>query len=181
MIGTLFLIVGPSGVGKDTLIDGAKARLADDPSYHFVQRCITRPADAGGEDHIAIESADFDSLRKEGGFALFWSAHGLSYGIPANIAAHLATGQHVVANVSRTILEGARTQFSPLNIIAISAPSDVIGERLARRGRETASEIADRIARAAAYEVSGRDVVHLSNDSNVEAGIAQLVEILRRP
>jgi ribose 1,5-bisphosphokinase len=181
MRGTLFLIVGPSGVGKDTLIEGAKTHFANDLSYHFIQRYITRSADAGGEDHIAIEPADFNALCQEGFFALFWSAHGLSYGIPANIAAHLASGQHVVANVSRTILEDARTQFSPLNIISISAPSDVIGERLAGRGRETASEIADRIARAAAYEVSGRDVVHLSNDSSVEAGIAQLVEILRRP
>jgi phosphonate metabolism protein PhnN/1,5-bisphosphokinase (PRPP-forming) len=181
MKGILFLIVGPSGVGKDTLIDGAKAQLADTSAYHFVQRFITRPSDAGGEDHIAIDPADFEHLRAEGGFALHWSAHGLSYGVPKDITSHLDQGRHVVVNVSRTILDAARARFSPLTIIAISALGDVIGQRLVARGRETAADIADRVARAAAYDVAGRDVVPLSNDGSVKAGIAQLVAILRRP
>jgi ribose 1,5-bisphosphokinase PhnN len=46
------------------------------------------------------------------------------------------------------------------------------------RGRETALEIADRIARAAAYDVTGPDVVFLNNDASLDAGIAKLVEIL---
>ena len=178
MTGTLFLIVGPSGVGKDSLLDGAKAELSNDPIYHFPQRFITRPQDAGGEDHIAIEPSEFERKRQRGDFALLWNAHGLSYGVPADIAARLERGQQVVVNVSRAILVEARQQFSPLVVVSITAPSKVIEQRLMARGRETAPEIADRIARAAAYDVMGPDVILLSNDASLDAGIAKLVEIL---
>ena len=48
--GCLIAVVGASGVGKDSLMEGARQMLSD---CHFVQRIITRPADAGAEDHIA--------------------------------------------------------------------------------------------------------------------------------
>lgn len=178
MTGTLFLIVGPSGVGKDSLLDGAKAKLSSDPIYHFPQRFITRPKDAGGEDHIAIEPSEFELKRQRGEFALFWNAHGLSYGVPADIEARLERGQQVVVNVSRAILDDARQQFSSLVVVLIAAPSKVIEQRLIARGRETDLEIADRIARAAAYDVTGPDVIFLNNDASLDAGVSKLVEIL---
>lgn len=178
MTGTLFLIVGPSGVGKDTLIDGAKAVLAANASYYFPQRFITRPQDAGGEDHLAIDAAAFEAKRLKGEFALHWRAHGLSYGVAADIAARLEQGQHVVVNVSRAILDEARHRFSPVVVVSITAPSEIIEGRLVARGRETAAEIAERIARAASYDVSGDDVVQLSNDASMEVGVAKLLEIL---
>jgi phosphonate metabolism protein PhnN/1,5-bisphosphokinase (PRPP-forming) len=83
-----------------------------------------------------------------------------------------------VVNVSRAILDEARQQFSSLVVVSIAAPSKVIEQRLIARGRETTSEIADRIARAAAYDVTGPDVVFLNNDASLNAGVSKLVEIL---
>ena len=57
--GVLVLVVGPSGAGKDTLMDAARAGLAADPRYRFARRLITRPAMAGAEDHDSCDEAGF--------------------------------------------------------------------------------------------------------------------------
>src|SRR5580692_8194818 len=95
----LVLVVGPSGAGKDTLLDAARRAVADDPRFRFVRRVITRPAEAGGEAHEAVTDAEFATRD----FALAWQAHGLRYGIPADIAADLQSGRVLVANSSRGI------------------------------------------------------------------------------
>ena len=64
-VGTLIFVVGPSGSGKDTLINGAKD-LVRKEKFTFITREITRSADAGGEDHIEITKRDFDKKVKAG-------------------------------------------------------------------------------------------------------------------
>jgi ribose 1,5-bisphosphokinase len=177
--GILFLIVGPSGVGKDTLIDGAKAALARDPKFVFPARYITRPFDAGGEQHIEMTPQEFVTAQAEGHYVLSWQAHGLDYGIHRAILEELANGNHVIVNVSRSVLDQARAIFPNLRIVSISAPSDVLASRLRARGRETEADIVDRIKRAESYQVSGRDVVNLVNDRELDIAIAKLVAILK--
>ena len=76
--GKLFVIVGASGVGKDTLLNEIKRKLTN---FHFVKRYITRTLDKNGEDHIPISNTDFQNKVKDGFFLLCWQAHSLSYGI----------------------------------------------------------------------------------------------------
>ena len=143
----LVLVVGPSGAGKDTLLDGARAAFAGDPGIVFVRRAITRPEDAGGEAHAPLSEADFAARERAGGFALSWRAHGLAYGIPASIAADLAAGRVVIANVSRTVIEEAAAKF-PVHVIEITAPPEILAARLAARGREDQAMQAARLSRA---------------------------------
>jgi ribose 1,5-bisphosphokinase len=93
----LVLVVGPSGAGKDTLLDAAKQALADNRRFRFVRRVVTRAADAGGEAHEAVTEAEF--AKRD--FVLQWQAHGLRYGIPADA---ITDGIVTVANVSRSII-----------------------------------------------------------------------------
>lgn len=179
--GTLFLIVGASGVGKDSLIDGVRARLAKDPRFIFPQRIITRPADAGGEAHRAVDRAEFAALRQAGAFALSWDANDLSYAIPAAIEDDLAGGRHVVANVSRLIVPEARLRYRPLQVICVTADAEVIARRLAARGRESVEEIAARLKRGALALPSGPDVTVLSNDRDLPAGIDAMFAVLTAP
>ena len=177
--GCLILIVGPSGVGKDSLIDGAREALLGDPRFDFAIRDINRPQTAGGEAHRTVTDEAFIALEAAGGYVLSWQAHGLNYGIPKAYEAALSRGTCVVANVSRTVIEQARELYRPLAIIKISAPEDLLRQRLMARGREGAAEIEGRIRRAGEFDVNGPDVVELSNDSPLEIGIARLVNILR--
>lgn len=177
--GKLALVVGPSGAGKDTLIAGARVQLADDTGFVFPRREITRPADAGGEDHVAVAPDVFASRLAGGCYFLAWQAHGLSYGVPAAIAEDLEAGRTVVINVSRTVVASARARFASVQVINITAPAETLAARLASRGRETEMDISQRIARAAHVALAGEDVVELVNGSDVETGVRRLIEILR--
>ncbi len=172
--GLLVLVVGPSGSGKDTLIDGARRALAGDPQVVFPRRDITRPADAGGEDHCPVSFADFQARRSAGGYALAWEAHGLGYGIPAVVLDDLAAGRTVVVNVSRGVIEEAR-RIARLRVLSLVVPSAVLRQRLAARGREDAHDIEARVARAEAVAVAGDDVVTVVNDGTREAALAQFL------
>ncbi|MBX9701143.1 MAG: phosphonate metabolism protein/1,5-bisphosphokinase (PRPP-forming) PhnN, partial [Acetobacteraceae bacterium] len=123
--GRLVAVVGPSGAGKDTLLAGARAALAGDASVRFVRRAITRPANAGGEDHRALTEAEFAAELAAGGFALHWEAHGLRYGIPRGIKTDLAAGRVVVANLSRAVLAEAEARY-PLLVLEVTAPPAVL-------------------------------------------------------
>jgi phosphonate metabolism protein PhnN/1,5-bisphosphokinase (PRPP-forming) len=170
-------VVGPSGAGKDTLMAGARAALAGEPRIRFVQRAITRPAEAGGEEHRALTEAAFAAERAAGGFALHWPAHGLLYGIPRDIEADLARGHVVVANLSRAVLAEAASRY-PLLVLEITAPPALLAARLAARGREDAADVAARLAREAAVP-AGLAVHRVLNDGTVAAGIARVVAALR--
>lgn len=176
--GTLFLVVGPSGAGKDTLLDGARVALANDRRYRFARRTITRPDDAGGEVHTAVSVAEFKRLETEGAFALHWGAHGLFYGIPRLETDALKRGTHVIANVSRGILDEARAAFGHVIVISVIVPPDVLRARLEARGRESAADIDRRLERAAALEVTGADVRYVVNDGTVEMGISRFLDAI---
>jgi len=173
----LVAVVGPSGAGKDTLMAGARARLADDAHFRFVRRSITRPADSGGEDHEALTPDAFATRRDSGGFALWWNAHGLLYGIPRDIEADIAAGRVVVANLSRNAL--AQAARHPLRVLMITAPVALRAERLAARGREAVADIAARLAREAPLP-PGLDVETVVNDAAPEAGVERVLAALSR-
>ena len=173
----LVAVVGPSGAGKDTLLAGARARLGPgDRRFRFVRRAITRPAEAGGEDHDPLGRDGFLRLRDAGGFALWWEAHGLLYGVPRDIEADFAAGRCVVANLSRGVLAEAHRLY-PLLVLEVTAPAAVLAARLAARGREDAETIAARLAREAPLP-DGLRVRRVVNDGAVERAIAEVARVL---
>lgn len=176
--GRLVLMTGPSGVGKDSLLDGLRAALAGRSDIVFPRRVITRAAGLGGEDYQSVSEADFAAMVARGEFALFWPAHGLQYGVPASIDADLDAGRQVVVNVSRGVIDEARAKYTNLLVLAINASPEVLRRRLQARGRENAADIEARLDRAAAFRLDGADVVQLNNDGPLADGVAALVALL---
>ncbi|NMM44221.1 phosphonate metabolism protein/1,5-bisphosphokinase (PRPP-forming) PhnN [Rhodospirillaceae bacterium KN72] len=164
MTARFIAVVGPSGAGKDSLIDAARRHFGEDGPIRFVQRAITRPADAGGEAHEALTAEEFAARAASGGFALHWEAHGLSYGIPADIRDSLAVGRSVLANLSRAAISQMRQEFPERRILVVTASPAVLAGRLAARGRESAAEIEARLSRAPTEFPEGPDVVTVRNE-----------------
>lgn len=177
--GVLHLVVGPSGVGKDTLID--RARRAR-PDVVYPKRTITRSEAAAGEDHDAVKPAHFDAMEAAGLFALSWRAHALAYGVPrAPLVDALASSRHVLVNVSRRVLDDARAAFGSVRILSITAPTAVLADRLAARGREDAEEVARRLARAGDRRPSGADVIEIDNGGDLAAAEAAFLAAIAPP
>lgn len=177
--GVLVVVVGPSGAGKDTLMDAARAELAGDRRFHFARRLITRPAMAGAEDHDSCDEAGFVAARADGTLALSWAAHGLHYGIPARELAGLAGGQVVIANLSRAAIAEAEALAGRVVVLEISAPVAVLARRLATRGRESETEIAARLAREAPLTTRRAQLSRIDNDRSVGEGAQAVLALLR--
>jgi len=147
MPGRLVCVMGPSGAGKDTLIAYARART-DPARVLYAHRYVTRPAEAGGENHVAVSPAEFAARRAAGLFALAWESHGLGYGIGTELDLWLARGFTVVANLARAAWSDARQRYPDAAGVLVTARPEILAERLAARGREDQAAIAERLARA---------------------------------
>jgi ribose 1,5-bisphosphokinase len=175
MPGRLIAVVGPSGVGKDSVMAGLAAAR---PGLVRVRRVITRDPNAGGEDFEAVTPALFAARAAGGDFALHWQAHGLCYGIPRGVHDVLARGQDALANLSRGVLGPAARVFPGLHVLHITARPEVLAARLAARGREGRAEIAGRLARAAPDFPQGIAVTGIDNSGRLEAAVAAALAAL---
>jgi ribose 1,5-bisphosphokinase len=172
--GTLFLVVGPSGAGKDTLMLAAQNELEADEHFIFPKRIVTRDANADEDNHV-VDLASFDAQERAGAFALSWRAHGNAYGVPRSIEACLERGEHVVINVSREVVAAARAKFAPCKVILVTAKPDVLAARLKARGRESDAAIVDRLSRERAVEADAT----VDNSGTEAAGAALFIATLR--
>ena len=179
--GLFVAVVGPSGAGKDTLLRLAADTLRDRTSIVFARRVVTRAAVAAIEDHAVMPEEAFAAAEAEGAFCLSWRAHGLAYGLPAELHARLSCGESIVANVSRRVLATAAERFRRLAVVEITASRAVLVERIASRGREAPAEIAARLDRAAPLMVpaTAERLCRIDNDGPPDAGAATLAAFLR--
>lgn len=175
--GGLVLVVGPSGAGKDTVINGARKALASDPRFVFPRRVVTRPSSTA-EDHDSLSDIAFDDAAAKDSFALHWEAHGHKYGILRTINDDITAGRIVVCNVSRTIISEALTAYSAVVIVLITAPSETLAHRLAGRQREASDTIQTRLKRNNQFSELETDYV-IENIGTSEQSVLHLTEILK--
>ncbi len=177
----LIYMVGPSGVGKDSLLAWLSRQSPEAlrVPIHIARRSITRLQDGGTECHEPLTEAEFSKLVLGNGFAMQWEANGLRYGIRETEFAPLQRAQWVLVNGSRAYVPELRRDWPGAAVLHVQAPADVVRERLLGRGREKGAELEARVQRsqdlgaahvlpgdmtlvnAGSLDVSGRELIAL--------------------
>jgi ribose 1,5-bisphosphokinase len=175
--GRLVLVVGPSGAGKDTLLGLAKAACADDGKIVFPRRVITRQA-SEAEDNEEVSAGTFQEALARDEYAMHWEAHGHRYALSRAIDDDIRAGHAVVANVSRTIVAAMRQAYASVLVISITAPPNVLAERIAMRARGSDGKIEQRLNRTVDEAAAVPDVT-IVNTGSVDYHARQLVRIIK--
>lgn len=181
MDGKLIYLMGPSGSGKDSLIEAAREPLRA-MGCEVMRRVITRSAESVGEDAVGVTAEEFERRAQKGDFALAWHANGLAYGIPAQMDRFLAAGRHVLVNGSRANLRQAMDRYPALVPVLLTVSDEVLRERLLRRGRETLEQIEARLARNTLFKdrrSSDEPVILIDNSGELAGAVEQLLDLIR--
>lgn len=173
--GRLIAVVGPSGVGKDSLIDGISRQL---PTLSVVRRFVTRAPGLGGENYMSVTEPEYHRLVHEGAFCLHWSAHGLYYGVPTKVLENVRTGDHSVVNLSRSVLTAAAEVFPTLKVLYLTAKPETRAKRLKMRGRESDSGISRRLAASEKPLPDELDIATINNDGLLSEAVNAAVVAL---
>lgn len=160
-MGTLFIISGPSGVGKGTLV---KLLTEEDDSLALSVSCTTRKPRAGEEDGVAyffITKEEFSKRKEEGDF-LEWDEHfGNFYGTPKSFVLQQLKEKSVILEIEvkggLQVLEALKgSGVRPVRIMIVPPSEKELIARLSRRGSETEAELKTRLERVK-YELSKKD------------------------
>lgn len=178
--GRLFLIVGNSGCGKDTLITEVLARWPESVKpLRIPQRYITRPAH-DSELYRSVTPAEFKDLKRNKKFCLTWRVYHTDYGVPSIVLEWLNRKHHVVVNVSREIIPQARRLIPNLKVIFVSVPLEISMHRMISRRRETENErsFQQRLQRAKENQtLKGADFI-VDNSGSLDMSAKKLLSYL---
>ncbi len=175
MTGRIFYVRGPSGAGKDSLLDYVRERLGRQARVLFAHRYITRPP-GGNENHISLSEAEFAARLRAGLFAFSWASHGFHYGIGIEIDLWTNAGFDVVVNGSREAYATLPQGREVLGVL-ITASTSTLRKRLLARGRESVEMIEARLARSHALEVATHAFA-IANDGPLDEGGDALLDVL---
>ncbi|TVR39650.1 MAG: phosphonate metabolism protein/1,5-bisphosphokinase (PRPP-forming) PhnN [Planctomycetota bacterium] len=176
--GMLVLVVGPSGVGKDSIIAGLLEQASTSFPLLLAPRWCTRQQ-AGGIGHLPCSEAEFDLRLQLGCFALNWSANGHRYGIGCEIDLWLHAGAMVLINGSRSHAQHTLARYPQAGLLHITADPTVIAQRLHQRGREDEKAIEERLKRQPELPQHERQAT-IHNNGKLASAIVCGLEIMHQ-
>jgi guanylate kinase len=181
--GRLFVLSGPSGVGKSTLVTKLRERL---PDLHYSISATTRLPRAGEQHAVHYFFVDHDEFKRliaDGRLLEHAFFAGNHYGTPAaEVERRLAAGQDVLLEIE---VQGARQVRaapgvgSEAVLLFLAPPSfDELARRLVGRGTESPEVRAARLAAAREELAAETEFDHTVVNTDVESATAALVRLM---
>jgi guanylate kinase len=179
--GRLFVITGPSGVGKGTLIRRLRERM---PGLELSVSATTRPPRPGevnGVDYHFTSDEEFDRLAREGRLLEHATYSGHRYGTPrSEVEPRLAEGRSVVLEIEVQGARQVRRAMPEAIQVFIAPPSpEALRERLQGRGTDRPEEIERRLAVAEEELAARREFGHVVVNDELDRATDELVELVR--
>ncbi len=178
----VFVITGPSGVGKGTLIRGLMER---EPALELSVSATTRdprPGERDGVDYHFLSREEFDRRVAAGEFVEHADYAGRSYGtLRSELEARLATGIPVVLEIEVQGARQVRAAMPEAVQVFIAPPSlDALRARLEGRGTDDAEEVARRLAVAEGELAAQPEFAHVVVNDELQDALDQLQRIAER-
>lgn len=180
----LVIVSGPSGVGKDSVIEALR-RSDDAPSFHYVVTCTTRPRrpyEQEGVHYRFLSRRDFARLRDGGDLLEANEVHGNWYGTPKSaVRAALARGEDVILKIDVQGAAQVKAGVPDALLVFLVPPSlEDLFQRLRSRATESADEL-DIRQRNAALELARQedyDHVVVNETGQIDRTARQIREIV---
>ncbi|MBI4220108.1 MAG: guanylate kinase [Chloroflexi bacterium] len=182
----LVVVSGPSGVGKDTLLERLATRNHG-MRFHFVVTATTRPPRPGeleGINHHFVDRREFERMIAAGELLEWAEVYGNYYGVPRRqVREALAAGKHVLCRVD---VQGARRlrAVAPEGVFVFVLPPslDVLEMRLKARGKDSPASIQTRLAAATGEIEESRvfDYRIVNHEGVLDGAVDELVGIIQK-
>jgi len=178
--GNLFIISGPSGAGKGTLVRELPARVPDLWVSVSVTTRAPRPGEVEGQHYFFTGADEFQHLADTGGLLESAEVHGNCYGTPrAAVEAKVAEGRQVVLEIDPQGAFQVKSMLPESVLIFIVPPSwEELQRRLAKRGSETKAQVERRLETAKRELELVGEYDHVVQNDDVPRAVGELVGII---
>lgn len=179
--GTLFVISGPSGAGKGTLVERV---IAKDPDLQLSVSATTRPPREGEVDGVHYHFMTEDEFKKvidEDGFLEWAQVHSNYYGTPvAAIRETLASGKSVILEIDVQGGFQVRESFPEAKLVFVQPPSiEELERRLRSRATDSEEVIVRRLANAEGEMRAARSYDVVITNDDLEKATNELATVLK--
>jgi guanylate kinase len=177
----VFVITGPSGVGKGTLIRGLLDRV---PELELSVSATTRkprPGERDGVDYHFLSDAEFDRRLAEDGFVEHATYSGHRYGtLRSELERRLRAGVPVVLEIEVQGARQVRSAMPDAVAVFIAPPShEALRARLVGRGTDTSDEVDERMKTAERELAARPEFRHVVVNDRLEEATSELERIVR--